>query len=961
MIRPGTLVIAVQFLLYPFPARGGNPPESSIPVIVWAHGFHDGIHDINSSLYRMLSNRHFHGLLMEYFHGEEILDHVVLPADTTGMLTVINPHEIASLTAWYARGPHDFHGDSAYIRPAWEGYDRIPGVFPGDTILEAHSARGFRDDVIMGAARAMRELFTESSRSVWFYLSYDEAPSWQWNRMLCRSSSYDDLIPDLFYPGSHRVWRDDLDPPDSVCQPVFNTVNPEGVLSWVRWHISAEDSTKEQSFVIANMHTLNDWAGYSNSAPSHRHYPPPGYGTQADVVRALFSMEYQGYGYPVLPDPLPNHPEFILYDLYPFRHAGTDYQATAPYSPSLGSPLENRLLDHFDLGLDSTFVVAWNISRREDRKASVFLVAQAFGRAGGEVMWNGDTLSYQSYNYRIPAPQELRMFLNQGLLMQARALFTYCLSSYGNNHRRNAGLLDENRIPFDAPFEEWAYRGRPESDFFYVPPDLIPPFMDGYDPLHPLTPRPVLVPGWERNRENYLTWKFAPYGRLWNSMKDILGSVARVAPELAGLSWWEGREDRASISINAGHRIPVWFRPPRIRVFTDTLRQSCYVFYLNRHCRENGVPFEIGVSSEDFPPETPFSEYALDHHRRVLIRGKRTGPHTFVFPDTLDAGEARLVQFFHGSRGLPADVRITAPDLTVILPARSDTLTDYRSPAGETVHVNARFYNMGTEEVRNVGVFLINETTGERIDSTTLDFTGLDIDLCYTPDDRKAVFQWTPGPEEIGIAILRVVAGTWPGEPDPSDNTATLVYRVEPRDYATEVRGDPWNMAEAGEQAPEWFTHDIVQATGWSLFTDSISGMFEGALAVPEASGMYRGDLELALTDSIDAEVYGLLSMGMVGYNPLSDEPDACAVFISTDSVNWVNLGFGPGNGWNRWTVTDPVDLAELDGLQWSGKAGRLWLRFQCARPDPEPADPLQPVPIRIGWIRLTERRPTEP
>ena len=103
---------------------------------------------------------------------------------------------------------------------------------------------------------------------------------------------------------------------------------------------------------------------------------------------------------------------------------------------------------------------------------------------------------------------------------------------------------------------------------------------------------------------------------------------------------------------------------------------------MNRFCRANGNPFEITVDAGDFPSGTPFSEYALDHSRRFIIEGEMISRDVYAFRDTLDAGEARLLQMFDDSLGLDADVRITDPDLNAILPAGDDTLLDCRSVPG---------------------------------------------------------------------------------------------------------------------------------------------------------------------------------------------------------------------------------------------------------------------------------------
>ena len=80
------LVPAVFLLVFPFLLHADSPPDNTIPVIGWTHGYED----IDTELYCRLSWRFFDGLAVEYFHANDIFEHVVLPADTAGMYTIIN-------------------------------------------------------------------------------------------------------------------------------------------------------------------------------------------------------------------------------------------------------------------------------------------------------------------------------------------------------------------------------------------------------------------------------------------------------------------------------------------------------------------------------------------------------------------------------------------------------------------------------------------------------------------------------------------------------------------------------------------------------------------------------------------------------------------------------------------------------------------------------------------------------
>ncbi len=99
--------------------------------------------------------------------------------------------------------------------------------------------------------------------------------------------------------------------------------------------------------------------------------------------------------------------------------------------------------------------------------------------------------------------------------------------------------------------------------------------------------------------------------------------------------WWDGYEDLAEIDYDGPNNIPILFSSPQIKVFTDENQDNCYLYYLNRYCRENGNPFEITVEAGDYPFGTPFSEYALDHSRRFLVEGEMAARDVYVFRDTL--------------------------------------------------------------------------------------------------------------------------------------------------------------------------------------------------------------------------------------------------------------------------------------------------------------------------------------
>jgi len=329
------------------------------------------------------------------------------------------------------------------------------------------------------------------------------------------------------------------------------------------------------------MHTMVDWAGAKNIFPP---FDPASYSDQATAVRSYLNMEYQGWG-DSISDAEENFPELFALDAYPFRIVGIEYQEDEGYTPTFGDSLELWIFEHYVEAMDSTFIPAREIAVERGTDIPIIYWPQGFGRVGGNAMWDTgvdpDTLNYDSCSYRYPTPQEFLMNCNIALLRGAKGLQPFCLASYDQvGYSVLAGHLDRNHVPFDALYEEWVYRDRPISDTLqYISPDLIPPFMDGYDPLYDLPSRPTL-PQDDSAMEVFRTWKFEPYGRLWNSMRKTFAQIARIAPELATLWWWEDYEDEASIDYDGTEPDP--FYAPHIKVFTDSTESDCYLFPCER-------------------------------------------------------------------------------------------------------------------------------------------------------------------------------------------------------------------------------------------------------------------------------------------------------------------------------------------------------------------------------------------
>ena len=781
----------------------------------------------------------------------------------------------------------------------------------------------------MDSCAAVMASYFGDEPQVWFYNTFDEAPSRQWKRMVDDTSTVDDYIPNLYTQTRHLVGSDSL--------PTFEEADPAGVFSWLKHAIDAGDSTHTVVCTFGLLHSL-DWAD--------QEFEHGTFHDQANSIRSYLNMKYQGYGNPTMPIPVDNWPEYFLFDCYPFRQVGVNYLMLNPGTEnSVSSPMDTLLLEHFEEGMDSTFITVREVALDQEREIPALYYPQTIGKCGGQVMWSSDSIEidYASYSYRIPTPQEFLMNCNIALMRDIRALIPYYMKSYTSTEGPSqesvfvAGFLDQNNMPFDAPYEEWVYTDRWRSDFEVIPPDSYPPFSDScrlcddFDPLWDLPDRPTTT--CEQQLQDYFMWKFTAYARLWNSMRDTYGQVAWIAPEYTGLHWWEDYAECLDI-VTLNDRVE-----PHIRLFNDG-DDNGYAFYVNRNCYDPEVAMNIILWPDTIPSGVPYNAKLLDHSRRFLMELEPDLDYDYhYFSDTLEAGQARLVQFFLGN--LPADIRITAPDITAS-GGGALNVRDFSFAAETAVSVNATFYNMGTLGASDVIVHLYDVTEEEVLDSDTISFTGLPS-TGYECDDVEVNFTWRTDSDDIGIHILQIEAESLPNEPDTDDNSTEAVFEIRPRDYAGTVLDNPWNMTEAtGPGAPAWHTNDVTSTTGWnSTYTDSISGMFEGTIGDPTAANSLV--LNTGGTgDEIQTRLYDQFSMVAkaedemtVTVHWIDERHDTLSVTLA-ETID------------DDWGVIGPIDL-NTGSSGWSnGDAVKFWLEFSIAGHSTS-------QDIRIGWIKLTE------
>jgi len=926
----GLLLVTLATLV-----NAAAPPSNTIPIISHRTGLDATCEYITMDVLLDILWHNFDGIFIggKFTSGNNYISDPIALCDSTDAVVILNAFRLGAMSSWpssrWARyTPALISASNAFIHPN-DDY----------SLVDSTRTATLMDDFIIDRCSPLCDS-VPVHESIWYLEVFDEPSAHQLYHMLDSDEALDDYFPSLFTQDT-----------------MLTTILQDGVFAWIKYKA---DSTFRSDTVycpsvsttFSMLHTIDSltWAGFGGISLGSDTI-------QANSIRAYFEMQYLQYNPQSLPgDTLDNTPDRLAIDAYPIRLAGYYWQTvTADSITVLGSATDLWMLEHYENLMDSTFIPAGS---HEDGPFTVNYVPQSYGRCGGEAIWDisGDppdtTIKYNPYAYRIPSPAEFRMLCNIGLLRGAKGVFPFTISSYDHWDEttlfaHNAGLLDINLIPFDDPYENWVYRDRNSSDYWYAPPDSIPPWTAAddsqFDPLYSVNSRPVPAQGSQRNTENYLVWKFAPYGRLWNSLRGTFRQIAWVAPELSQLWWWFSGDKYDNATIEYDGTEPQHFADPHIRVFTNTSESTCYLYYVNRFCRANSNPFEIEVDANDFPDSVDFSEYALDHSRRFLIEGDETGRDIFTFLDTLDAGEARLLEMIDGS--LAADLRITDPDLFVVMVADGDTLeNDFSSFDSVAVDVVAPYYNMGTADLRNIVVYLKNETTNEIIARDTLSFSGLSTDTCYQPDRSNAIFSWTPDASEIGVNVLNVYTETIFGEPDPNDNSATLVYFVKPGDYASQVLDDPWDMTEATLNPPAWKTDDIVGMSGWNstLYTDSISGMFEGVITNPSASNSMELNLGTGSSYYIDTYKYQNISLAGKAVNDL----DITVHWLDEDSVaHDVDLGIALDDD---WAELGPVSILDLDSDWDDSDAIRFWLEFSSDSHTSATA-------VRIGWIKLTE------
>jgi hypothetical protein len=956
-----SVVILFIALLYPPNLLADEPPENTLPVIAMrTNGIYSSFADIKLPLLCELSWLHFDGVEMEG-PAEPLENREFMGlCGETGMLLVLNPTEITQYyndwnpitSNWFRWTDYSLASSSCFGQLVHEEGEWSE---PENTASASEMFSGEDYSITTTVVSQLSE-YTFEYPALWFYNVYDESPARQWQHMKDTDSEWDDWSPNLYT----QAW----DPVPDPDVPALSEIEPAGIFSWQK-HLAETNGTNPIPLTInfSLFHTIYSWEytgfGGCNYSTMAR---------QAISVRAFCEAMYQGPpAGGTTPMPVDNSPEFVCFDYYPFRYVDILYAD----STTICDADWLFLIDHFEEGIDSTVIPA------HEYGVPVFFYPQAFGSVGGPLIRDSvGNLDYGSYHGRTPTPQELLMLCNLGLLHQVKAIFPYSLASYlssttnpdSSTNFISSSLLDLHSIPFDAPYEDWVYTGRwPdtgdwEDKYEYTDPRELPPFSDGFDPLYELPSVPTLVPGDPQNREIWYTWFFEPYSRLYDSIGGTLAEIATVAPEMYDL-WWGMDDDEpywdvASIVVPDSEEHGC-FVPPVIKIFQGDESNHAFLYYVNRYLREETLAVHVSIPGGQCP--APLSTHALDHSRRCLIPVDLGPVFTYSFDDTLGAGEGRLLEFVSLSPPIQADIRVTSPDVFAIREGSIVRTSQLRCMAGETIELGATFYNMGTSATGNKTVTFTDLSGAQPVvlETDRVNLSGLSGD--YEPDSMSASILWETDNGDIGAHIVEISAATVQGE-DALDNTVRVTVLVEPLDYATEVMNDPWDMTENGNQP--WHTDDIVSVDlDWDEYawTDSVSGMFEGVLEVPEGN-VFQGDIILSEDshDPIDADTYTMVSLAGVCNNPNANVPtNGCGFYVFwTDShdqfhiFNLSNVVGGLGDGWDQWKIFAPFDMDSVSG--WDGEIHDFGIRFQVGVPDLQ-AQVVYPIAIRLGWVKLED------
>ncbi|KPJ58131.1 MAG: hypothetical protein AMJ46_14605 [Latescibacteria bacterium DG_63] len=468
-------------------------------------------------------------------------------------------------------------------------------------------------------------------------------------------------------------------------------------------------------------------------------------------------------------------------------------------------------------------------------------------------------------DYRIPTLEELRYLTSLHLEHGCKGLLYWRASHWKETHANSdsvhwyAGLLAESGIPFDAPYEEYVYQREHDR---YRDPNTLKPFSPAsFDPFTDSLPtRPDSL------TEEYYLWKYEPYGRRFNALKDITADVHRIGYWLLGL--WRADEQHVTISplgVEPGNLTDV----PSIVGMTsspagNSVIGSTFAYYLNADFHPAYCPLSCSVSVGVWWPEgggTSPDTVVLDYSSRRLrpwhfdrVSGSYNEWTWIGFETALEAGAGELVHAFIAEDLPVRDFMVTQPDISFAHPPDTvapDTVRSWLGPfpdslldfaVRDTVRLMADVYNLGFTGVDSVTVIFYDGDPQYEIHEIGSDNISLSA-LSYPdtlPEVDRAFVDWilpdtSHGAHDIHVVVNHQYEYTdnqvirryfHISEADSGNNHAHAPLYVYPLGYATEELEDPWDMDEVGGHS--WLTPDIDTVVGAISYpTDSISGVCE--------------------------------------------------------------------------------------------------------------------------------------
>lgn len=173
-------------------AQAASPPDNTIPIV----GLKPSFYDMGTDFLCYLSWHNMDGLSAQFHTASDVLNNLVLPGDTTGMLTLVNPWRMTDYSQLWAH-MYGMDTDSAYALPVWNGRTVHDTTFTSDSLI-GNWHPWIMADTLQSVAEDLENWFNDNSSSVWFYYGSDEAPAKQWANMLSDSTALDNYIPSFF-------------------------------------------------------------------------------------------------------------------------------------------------------------------------------------------------------------------------------------------------------------------------------------------------------------------------------------------------------------------------------------------------------------------------------------------------------------------------------------------------------------------------------------------------------------------------------------------------------------------------------------------------------------------------------------------------------------------------------------------------------------------------------------------